>query len=157
MLAILVSFLVVYARWAPTTWLGRSLNELTERACRQLASIRLLTIICFIVFVAVLAALVAYGRFDGLVVAAQALPEGFATFFMFDVGTAMEVLVMTWLATARGKLSAAAYLLRLVRRVLGQIVRVRSAGRAHRSRRRPAKSGDEDSTSAWLPPMALAA
>lgn len=144
MLTLLLAFTIIYARWAPDSWLGRAANGLVDRSCRWLASIRPLTIICFIIFVAALVALVAYGKFDGLMMAGPAAPEGLAMFLTMDVGTAVEVMLVAWLVGVRGHASAAIGLLRLAHRHLVRTLGARPRARKARRPRKPVCADNDD-------------
>lgn len=107
MIALLLALLIVYARWAPDSGLGHAMHRLTAKGLRRLAATRALTIVCFITLMAFFAGLIAYGKIEGLIIAGLAAPETFAMFLVLDVGTAVEVMVIAWLAAGRSNLDAA--------------------------------------------------
>ena len=148
MLTPLLALLIVYARWAPDSWLGAALTRLTARGVAWLASVRPLTLLCFAAVVAGFTGLVAYGQVEGLIMVAFAAPETFAMFLAFDVGLAVEVLAVAWLAAGRGHLDAAVRRIRAVCRALRLPARSAPRARRIRPRRTQAKPANDDEP-AW--------
>jgi len=144
MLTSLVALLLAFARWAPDSWLGSELTRLTARGVRRLAALRPLTIFCFVVVVAAFAGLIAYGQIEGLIIAGLAAPETFAMFLAIDVGLAVEVLAVAWLAAGRSNLGSAVRQVRIGFRVLARMTGRRS--RPHRTPRcrSQAKAANDD-------------
>lgn len=142
MLAVLVALLVVYAWRAPDSWTGRQARFLAAR----LAAIRPAALIALLVLAAGLAALIAYGKAEGLFMAAQIAPEGFVWFATMDVGVAVDLLIGVWLLRARGGLRAVVQMLSVLRPP--RRPRARRARRPRPPRARPAN--DDDPAPAWL-------
>jgi hypothetical protein len=147
MLAIFIALLMIYAWWAPATWLGRLLNDAAAALRRRLAATRPLTFVLSAAVLAGLAALVAYGGADGLHVAAMAAPEAFAWFAAIDIGVAVELVVTAGLVVARGGLQAVASALRRI----GRGYRPRAARRTTRRPRRVQEKAANDDDPAAAP------
>lgn len=143
MLTLLLILLTVYAWWAPDSWLGKAMGRLTARLVHRLGSIRPLTMVCFMAAVAIFAGLIAYGKIEGLIMVGLAAPETFMMFLAIDVGTAVELLVIAWLAASRGNLGV---LVRHVRAIGTMAARWRGgrARRARRPQRKPARPANDD-------------
>jgi len=151
MLTPLLALLIVYAWWAPDSWLGAALTRHTARAVARLAAIRPLTLLCFAAVIAAFAGLIAYGQVEGLIMAALAAPETFAMFLAIDVGLALEVLALAWLAAGRGHLGAAVRQIRAACQGLRRPARLSPRARRPRRPRTPASpaNGDEPGWAAF--------
>ncbi|MET0272114.1 MAG: hypothetical protein ABW360_03905 [Phenylobacterium sp.] len=158
MATLLLVLLVIYAWWAKDSGLGRSTRRLTATGLRWLASIRPLTLWCFVAVVAGSAGLIAYGQFEGLILAGLAAPETFALFLAIDVGTAAEVAVLAWLAVGRGHLRVAWRRLKSVQSAVAPWTRARPRDRRSRAGRGTAKPANDDEPAGGLATaLALAA
>lgn len=130
MIALIFALLIGFAWWAPDSAFGRTANRAVAAGLRRLASIRPLTMICFVLVVVAFGGLIAYGRLDGLIMAGLATPETFAVFLSIDVGLAVEVLVVAWWAARRDALKAIVkWIAALGRSVAPRAVARRSARR----------------------------
>lgn len=159
MLALLLALFVIFAWWAPDSWLGAALTRWTAKGVRWLAGVRPLTIICFIVVVAAFAGLIAYGQVEGLMMAGLAAPEVLMTFLVFDVGTAVELTVVAWLVAGRANFRSALQRLRSARNTLARLVSHRSRARRRRLARtkHQPSNDDEPGASVFERPLARAA
>jgi hypothetical protein len=154
MIELLLALLVIHAWWARDSWLGVTTRDLVGSAIRWLASVRPLTIVCFLAVVAALAGLIAYGQVEGMIMAGLAAPESLAMFLAFDVGTAVEVVVIAWLAAGRGNLEVAGRYLRSARSAIARGTRPRA--RKARVARKAAKPANDDEPGIARPGPVLA-
>ena len=102
MLVAWAGMIVIYAWWAPSSWLGCALSDLAQSGARRWSRMKPLTIFLILIFVGVLAALLIYAPWEGLRVAIPAGAEGLAWFATMDLGTYVEVMAAAWLLSATG-------------------------------------------------------
>lgn len=140
MLLTFIALVIVFAWWAPQSWLGRKLGGAVARAERRLAAVPTAAWVVFFLGLFGLVALVAYGRFDGAIMAGMAAPELLATIASVDIGIGIEMLAAAWLISARGGWRATAQVVRRIVRRRG----VRRVARAPRPRRLKAAANDDD-------------
>lgn len=149
MVALLLALLVAYAWWAPQSWMGRAMALCGARLAGWLASIRPGTFFGFVALAAAAGALVVYGKLDGLVMVGLAAPDVLAMLFAVDLGVAVEVVAIAWLAAGRGVLRTARdhirATMRMVRRYFGT---KRSTRRQRRLQRRRAPAANDNDSGA---------
>ncbi|MGC1301091.1 MAG: hypothetical protein WA840_01845, partial [Caulobacteraceae bacterium] len=97
MLAIFLAVVVLYARWAPSSWVGRLVRVQVEAACRRMARVKPSMVVLSVILIVVLGALAAYAKTEGLMVAGHAAAEMRPWLALIDVGAYAEVLAVAWL------------------------------------------------------------
>lgn len=149
MVALLLALIVAHAWWAPQSWMGRAMAACGAQLADWLASIRPATFFCFVALAAAAAALVAYGKLDGLVMVGLAAPDIFAMLVAADLGVAVEVVAIAWLAAGRSVLRNASdhfgATVRMVRRCFGTKRYTKRQRRLQR-RRGPAANDNDSGT-----------
>jgi len=149
MAALVMMLLTVFAWWAPQSGLGRLMSRAVADAVRWLSGIRPVTIIAFLVLVGAFAALIAFARFEGLMLTAMAAPEALTWFLAIDVGAAVEVLAVAWLAATRGGIQRIAAAVRRVARRMGRMAGSRRTPRPIRRRRAAPPANDDEPAPTW--------
>jgi len=107
----------------PETSLGRLLRRLlVEAPGRALGRLTPARAVFGLLVIVALAAFVQFAKTDGLMMVAQAIPEGVAWFAAFDVATYIDVIALVWLVAATVRLRVAWRALRSAGARIGQWV-----------------------------------
>ena len=155
MLIFLCCMALAVAWMFPETPVGRLLRRLSIKApARALARLTPATAIFAFMVILAIAAVVQFAKTDGLIMIAQAIPDGIAWFVTFDVATYIDVIALVWLVAATVRIRAVYQALRsgIRRWVLRNVGALRDrtvhgAGRRLPRGRRttsPPKKEDED-------------
>jgi len=165
MLTWLLFAALVIAVLAPESQAGKLLRDLLiDLPTRQLAKLTPARIVFGLLVIAAIAGLVAFAKSDGLMLAAQGVPELIGWFAAFDVATYMDVIGLLLLIAATSRMRAAfqascAAVVRLWRwsmRCTKRLHFIRHKARARRQRPRkiapPPSDGDD--RGCWAPAYA---
>jgi hypothetical protein len=108
MLTFLFCAVAAMAWLFPDTPAGRRLRRLlVDLPARKLSQLTAGGVIFALLVVLAVAAAIALARTDGILLAAQGLPDGIAWFAAFDVATYLDVIALAWLLAAMVRLRAA--------------------------------------------------